>query len=252
MKKLLTITVLMIMANYLGAQQMTISERLVTAKSTKITAWVIPVGDDHELAKKTFTEFSKKELRLKPKSAGKMMVTSEEASIPAISAKRGDFRGVIFSEDNSYKLGVAFAFGYDMIVNSEEYPTEMTALRDITIDYMKFHYTRYYDNMLEKKGRERAKLEKQVKNTEKEISSLRASIRRSEKKIFKTEDQAVELEHQAKIDQNKMKIQNLNLKLPQLNHKIEEKSEEIDNTKIEYNEVMAQIRTLRTSVVSLN
>ena len=250
MKKVLTFGILILMGNLLMAQTMTIAERTVSAKGTQVNAWVISVGDNQEMAKKTFTDFSKKELKLKPKSQGKMIVVSEEANLSAISTKRGDFKGIIFSEGNTYKMGVSFALGYDIVINSQEYPAEMAALRDVTIDYMKFHYTRYYDEALEKKERERSKFEKQVKQTEKEISTLRASNKRSEKRIYKTEDQAVELELQNKIAQNKLTIENLNQKLPGLNHQIEQKNEEITETKNEYNDVMAQIRALRTAMVS--
>lgn len=250
MKNMLISAGLVLIASQVWAQDIYITERTINNKNTQLNAWVIPVGNDLDLAKKTFTEFSKKELKLKPKSLGKMTVISKEASLPVISAKRGDFEGIIFSEDNTYKMGVVFALGYDIIINSQENPQEMAALRDITIDYLKFHYTRFYNQSLEKQEKERSKLQKQVKQTEKEIGSLRATIKRNERKIYKTEDAAKELEYQTKIDQNKLKIENLNPKLPELRQQIESKNLEMDETKNEFNQVMAQIRSLRTVTAS--
>lgn len=250
MKNILITAGLVFMASQLWAQDIYITERAINNKNAQLNTWVIPVGNDLDLVKKTFTEFSKKELKLKPKSTGKMTVVSKEASLPVISSKRGDFEGIIFSEDNTYKMGVVFALGYDIIINSQDNPQEMAALRDITIDYLKFHYTRFYDRSLEKQEKEREKLRKQVKQTEKEISTLRAAIKRNEKRIYKTEDAARELEYQTKIDQNNLKIENLNQQLPELRHQIETRNQEMDQTKHEFNQVMAQIRSLRTATAS--
>ncbi len=250
MKHLLMVVAATMIAHQLLAQSISIVERKVNNKDLQVNAWVIPVGNDFDLARRTFIDFSRKELKLKPKSEGKMTVISRAASLPAVSSKRGDFEGILFSEGNSYMMGIAFAFGYDIVINSMDYPEEMNALRDVAIDYLKYHYSRHFDRSLERIERERSKLQKESRHTEKEIGSLRAANKRNEKKIYKTEDPAAELEYQTRIDQNNLKIDNLNLKLPDLRHRIEKKTEEIDEVKAEYNDVMAQIRALRTATTS--
>ncbi len=74
---------------------------------------------------------------------------------------------------------------YDIVINIREYPAEMDALREVAIDYLKYHYTRYYDGVLEKQEKEKARLERQTKKTEREINSLLAANRRHERKIHK-------------------------------------------------------------------
>ncbi|MGB3781040.1 MAG: hypothetical protein WA960_21935 [Tunicatimonas sp.] len=246
MKTLLPTILLLVIGQAVSAQWITVLEKPVYVKGETVIAWVVPVGDDHAFAQNTFMRFVKKELKLKPKRHGKTRVVALRVRLPSVSAHRGDLEGILFSEYDTYKLGLAFALGYDIVINSREYPTEMDALREVAIDYLKYHYTRYYDGVLEKQEKEKARLEKQTKKTEREINSLLAANRRYERKIHKTEDAVVKQELRNKIASHEFTLENVNTRLLELNQEIEKKHHRMNKTRQEYNEVLAQIRALRS------
>jgi hypothetical protein len=63
--------------------------------------------------------------------------------------------------------------------------TEMDALREVALDYLKYHHTRYYEATLEKQEKEKARLEKQIKKAEQEIGAMLAANRRYERSVHK-------------------------------------------------------------------
>ena len=238
--------VLMTVSYVLSAQRITIVERNVKNKEKPLHTWVVPVGDDLNLAKKTFRSFVRKELRLKPESEGKRMLVAQEVNLPAVSAYRGDLKGIFFSENNTNKLGIAFALGYDIALNSNTYPVAMRALRTITLDYLRYHYIRSYDQALNAQEEGVVKLKARAKKVEKEIASLLVADQRNRRKVYKTEDVVAKQALSNEVAASEREHENLSAQLLELNQEIVRKHVEMNKTREAYNGAMTHIRRLRT------
>lgn len=226
----------------LVAQNLSIVEKKVPSKNTIIDAWVIDVGKDPGYAKDTFSKFVKEEFDLKAKNDGKLIIAVTEASIPAVSVKHGDLRATLYSEDTTTMMAISFIKGYDIYVNSEEFPEEMAALRSLTRDYLKFHYEDYYTSLVNKNEKAFGDLRRKVEQADKEIVSLRKSNSKLEKKMIKEDDEAKKLDMKNKIAQNELKIKNLEVAIPGYKNEVIAIRGKVDQNKTLLNTLESRIK----------
>lgn len=106
----------------------------------------------------------------------------EETVINKITDKRGDVISYIYVFDNSVSFNFAYKLGYDVYVNSLDYPLEFNN----QIGFVNHFLTNYYINYLPKK----------IKEVKKEQKKLLKEYKKSNKIIAKTEKENKKLEKQ--------------------------------------------------------
>ena len=109
-------------------------------------------------------------------NGGNLMV-AEEVDIPAISNKTMDFYSITTKEnDNSSKLEIFAAFGYDEYLNLEDHPAAHKELKRFITSFIDFHLNKYYSETLEEVIEEQEDLVKDKEQLEKKIQKNNKDI----------------------------------------------------------------------------
>ncbi|TAE72724.1 MAG: hypothetical protein EAZ85_09045 [Bacteroidetes bacterium] len=242
MKKILFAAILLVANSFTNyAQNTVVQESTFPFGKENYTAWVGAV-EDGELAKDAYEKYVEKKLGLKTKRGdGKHVVISEKISFAQVSSnKRGDLLFFYEEKDDNKngKLDVAMAytFGYDIVVNSKDYPEEMKKLETIMKNYLLFYYEEAYN--------------KQIKGLEGKIKDLNRDIEKNKSKakgLEKDNDKLAKKVGKAKAE-DKMKLEQ-----EKVNNQAEIQRLNDSNGLIEkqINQVQSEIAAIRTKISAL-
>lgn len=113
------------------------------------------------------------------------VLIAEEIVVNQITDKRGDLMVYFFPVEDDISFNIAYKLGYDVYLNSEQYPEEYNRLEA----FLRYFTDIYYDDFLPKyiKGMERdlKSLEKEMKRTKKQIKRNNKDLKKANKKITK-------------------------------------------------------------------
>lgn len=224
------------------SQQIEINEEKVLIDNKPVNAWVAVINEDIDLVRKSFIKFTKDKYDLNAKKKSRKSVVVEQANIPTISAKAGDLWLVFQPENNTIKIGVAFFLGYDIIINSEDYPTEMDNLKTFVREFIVYYKSEYFNTLIAESNKRLQALSKELKQNNKTIKELSRQIAKSENTMYKEKDEKVKFELGNKNIEYKSKIQAsheiiINLK------------EEISKVTTSLNEIKANLKKLEVEAL---
>lgn len=172
-------------------------------KSSKPCLYVKVHPSPDEL-KDAWVEYLDKKHDVKLKGTGfltnKDVLYAEKITLTEVSDKTMDLYTEIIEVEGETSMKLFAAFGYDIYVNSTDYPTEYAALKKIMTTFLNEYIPNYHSEKVELH-------QKRVKNFSKEQSSLKKTVDKNEKTIEK------------------------------MNRKIEKMTEEIEKSKVELKEV---------------
>ncbi len=240
MKKILFVFLLWGSLQLAYSQDLTTTHTKIPVTDVVVDSWTAVLNDDMSFYKKTFVDFTKQEFGIKAKNSGKTELMVEKASINRVSDKRGDLRMTFITEGSDTKLALSFLLGYDIWINPQDYPEGMEQLRQLVRDYLRYHYTEYYNDIIEQDLKVINGHKKSIDKSEKSISNMRKQINKNEEKL-KTETNANRQSSMAKKNlQNREDIDRLSAEIPILRDKITALDEHIAQTKTLMKNVEAQ------------
>jgi len=243
MKKLILIITLYI--PILGiAQKPFIIEGEVPTESVPVNSWIIGITDDFDDAMDNYKDYVKEEFGLKVKKNSSTCYEIPEVNVPHLSIKRGDLKTYLFQTDSMNILAFSFLLGYDIHVNSQDYPQEMAEFKKFVIRYMEFHYKAFYDEKIEDKNKELGKLKKELKQNEDKISSLKKKSTNLGEKEAKEEDVAKKNKIVSEKQIVDSEIDTMVEQLPDLRNNVQEMEQVIFEFKDELNKYHQAIITL--------
>ncbi len=240
MKKILIVVLLWGCCSVLQAQDLTASHTKIPVTDVVVDAWTATLNDDMSFYKETFADFTKQEFGIKSKSNGKTEMVVAKASINRVSEKRGDLRATFITDGSDTKIAFSFLLGYDIWIDPEHYPDGMEQLRQLTRDYLRFHYTEYYNEIVEKDLDVINGHKKDIDKSEKSISNMRKQITKNETKLKEETNAKRSASMQKKNLQNREDIDRLTVEIPILRDKIAALDEHIQQTKTLMKNVEAQ------------
>ena len=227
MKKIYLLVFLLGSLSFAVAQDVSTTESKVQVLDILADAWTAPLNDDPEFYKETFEDFTLQQFGERSKRDGKNEEVVQKIAIPEIIDKRGDLRLTFYSDGSESKLAITFLLGYDIWINREEYPKAMESLRQLTGEYLRFHYVEYYNQMLEQDQKVISKHRKAIDKSQNTIANLRRQIKKNEERLSGelTENKRTNLTR--KNQQNEIEINQLNDEIPLLYEKIAEVDEHV-------------------------
>lgn len=163
------------------------------------TAWVFPVIGNLEDALEDLDDYCKERSDVKMKNGGNNLIIAEKVSIPAIASKRGDLVGYAYITDQNYNMALVFQLGYDISLNSTDWPTEMGSMRNYAKAFMTYHYEQEYARRLKTQEKELNALEKEKKQNVNKIDNLTNKVNNLGKKIGKETETAKIEAYEAEI-----------------------------------------------------
>lgn len=227
MKKLFLILGLLSAGIALSAQNLTLEHSKIPVSDVTVDVWSANLNDNMSFYEDTFEDFTKKEFGTRSRDDGKNEELLEKVSIPQVSDKRGDLRLTFYAEDGRDKLGMSLMLGYDVWINPDDYPAEMKRLQQFARDYLRFHYSEYYNEIIDKDLELIADYKKSIEKSEKSIGNMRAQITKNESKLEEETNGNRKSKMESKNAQNVTDIARLEAEIPELQSKIESLDEHI-------------------------
>ena len=226
------------------AQKLFLIEREISTSDVPVTALVMNVTDNFDEVIDNYKKFVKEEYDLKVKKEDNNMYEVEEVSLPHISVKRGDLRTYLIPTDSMNLIGIAFILGYDMFLNSTEYPDEMMQLKNLSVAFLEYHYHAYYYDKIESLNKELKGLIKDLNQNENKISSLKKKVISLDKKASKEDDETKKREIASDKLETENEIDIIVSQLPEMRDNLSIKEDEVSILKEELNIYHQQISLL--------
>jgi len=211
----------------LMSQNLTVTHSKILVSDVTADVWTSRLNDDKSFYEETFEDFTKQEFGSKSKSDGKNEELLEKVSIPQITDKRGDLRLTFYSEGAENKLGLSFLLGYDVWINPDDYPDEMERLRKFTREYLRYHYTHYYNDMIESDNKLIDDYKRSIEKSERSISNMRSQNTRNQERLQDESNNNRRSNLERKIGQNNSDIERLEAEIPEITEKIASLDEHI-------------------------
>jgi uncharacterized coiled-coil protein SlyX len=160
-------------------------------------------------------KFAKDEFDAKLKKEDNLLI-AKEITIGSITDKRGDLIIYSYNDEKNSVLNMAFKVGYDIYLNSKQFPAETEKLKDL----FKYFLSKYYQSFLPKYIKEKqknlkeytkqkVKAEKVIQSKEKENIKLNKRNEKISKKIRNLNDKAYNADVESKKTQLKNKVKTL-------------------------------------------
>jgi len=219
------------------SQKVTMNEEKILIDKKPTNAWVAVINENIDLVRKSFVRFAKDKYDAKAKKKNKRTLLIEQANLPTISDKQGDLWVAFYPENNTIKMGIAYSLGYDIAINSEEYPTEMSNLKSFFREFVVYYKSEYFNTLIAEDQKRIKELSAELRKNQKEFKSLTRSISKVEKTILKETDETVKFE---------LNNQNIESKA-----NIQAKHEIMLNLKEEITKVSSSLKTIKSSLKKL-
>jgi len=212
-------------------QDLNIVQRQITVTDLLVDSWSATLNDDQSFYEKTFEDYTKQEFGTKSRDDGKNAELLLKVSIPQVTDKRGDLRLSFFKEGSQTKMGISLMLGYDIWIHSEDYEDEMERLKRFSMDYLRYHYTEYYHEIIDNDLKLISSHKKTIEKSEKSIRSMRTQTSKNEKKLKDETNSNRSVSLNKKNEQNALDIERLESEIPDLQEKIDSLDEHIDQIK---------------------
>lgn len=193
-----------------GQDPVNLFEREITIGKRTLTVWEVSVGNNPETVRKSFIKYCKENLKTKVKSVGKNRMIAEKVDIPIIIDKTGDLRAMSYQNGQASKIAVGFTIGYDLSLNSRNYPIEMARLKEFVRRYVIYHESQYFLEILDENQSRLDELIKNLKNDQKEIKGLTRRIKKIDKTVSKEKNPNKKFDLSNQNIANRARIQAMN------------------------------------------
>lgn len=137
-------------------------------------------------------DFLKDEFDLKTSKKGDVIV-AEEAVINRITDRRGDLILFLYPQEKEVSFNLAFRLGYDVYLNSSEFPEEATNLKDFTVYFINYYYYQYLEDYIKQQEKNLSALNSELKSSTKAIEKSSKSVAKMEKSIAKNDKRTEKL-----------------------------------------------------------
>ncbi len=240
MKKLFSVLFLSLLVQF-SAMKNTLAQSVFTFKEGAHAYGkenynsLITAVDGGEIAEETFEDFMKETYKMKSKRDEKGVLIVHKVLFPEISAnKRGDIYFFFEKEDNNkdkiFEMSMAFAFGYDIVVNTKDYPEEIKKMQEIFRKYLVYHHQKYFGNQIKDLEKIIKEHNRNIEKNKNKMKGLQKDNENLTKKMGKAKDaDKVKLE-QERIN-NESEIKRLADSDDLLNKQIQAVNVDIDNIK---------------------
>lgn len=242
MKKILvSIAFLIGILSISKAQNTLVQESTFQFGKENYPAWVGSV-ENGELAKDAYEKYVEKKLSLNAKKGDdKHILISRKVAFAQVSAnKRGDLLFFIEEKDDNKNgkldIAMAYAFGYDIVVNTREYPEEMKKLETVMKNFLLFYYEEAYNKEIKVIEEKIKDFKKDTDKNKSKAKSLEKDNERISKKVGKAKP-----EDKIKLEQEKVNNQAEVQRLNDSNGLIEK----------QITEAQSQIAAIRTKIAAL-
>ncbi|GAB4319245.1 MAG: hypothetical protein Kow00127_11410 [Bacteroidales bacterium] len=177
------ITLIMLAVSNLPAQSTWInsSEETVLINGIQVNSIYTRLKGSPDQVKKAWVDFVKLHSGEKPKETDGVF-TLKETVIHQITDKRGDLLAMIHPVDQETNLYVAYQLGYDVYVNSAQFPEEFSNLKKFAELFIMTYYDSFLPGFIKEKAQKLKVLKKEHDKAGKELAKKEKANRKLTKK----------------------------------------------------------------------
>jgi len=216
----------------------------------KVTpAWVLVVDEPEEELRESIVDYTKDELGVKLRKERNGLLQAEEVKVPSITSYTGDLKVLLSRVQEETQVAVAFMPGYDISLNSDDYPDEMERLRQFTRSMIKYHMVNELQATIKDDEKRLKDLEKDHKRNEREYRRLDKSTARMQKKINSdktSENEKFDLGNELEAAEDRMNT--LSAEQDELKNEIASMNEKIQFSQEDINAIENQFVERNSSV----
>lgn len=221
-----------------------LQEQEVELRDSRSAAWVMPVTGTLEEALNDLRDYCRDRTGVRMRNEGSDQVIAEKVSIPIIITMRGDLIGRGFITENYNGLAMVFQLGYDISLNSRDYPVEMKNFRDYARSFMSYHYEQAYTRRIDALEKEIRSQERDINQNENRIGSMTRRIGNLNDRIEKEEDETRIESYRSEITTLEADIQQLSDGIPGIQSQIEIMKSNVEKLKEELNAYQTTIGSI--------
>lgn len=197
---------------------------------------LVTTVDGGNIAEETFEDFMKETYKMKAKRDEKGVLIVHKVLFPEISAnKRGDvyffFEKDDANNDKLYEMSIAFAFGYDIIVNTKDYPEEIKKLQEVFRKYLIYHHQKHFGNQIKDLEKVIKEHNRNIEKNKSKIKSLQKDNESLSKKVGKAKNAADKLKYEQEKVNNDAEMKRLADSDDLIDKQIQGVNTEINNIK---------------------
>ncbi len=249
--RLMLVYLLVLMVQIGHAQFLQPVEKKINIDEKVTPAWVLAVSADKEALAESIIDYTKEEVGVKLKKGKNGLLMAKEIKVPSTTIYTGDLKVLLSTVSNQTQVAVAFMPGYDIALNSEDYPNEMERLRQYTRKMVKYHMVSVLQEKIEEDEGRLRDLETSLKKNRREYQKLDKRTSKMQKKMGsdKTEEhEKFELENGHTAAVNRMSTLTeargeLEEEIAKMNEKVQVSQEEINDIENQFVERKATVRT---------
>lgn len=138
-------------------------------------------------------DFLKDEFGIKTSRKGDVII-AEEVVVNRITDRRGDLILFMYPQEKEVNFNIAFRLGYDVYLNSDEFPEEATNLRDFAVYFINYYYYHYLEDYIKMQEKNLGNLQKELKTAVKTIQKSEKSVEKMEKKLSRNDKKTERLQ----------------------------------------------------------
>ena len=106
--------------------------------------------------------------------------------INKVTDKRGDLLAYFYNKDKDVSVNIAFRLGYDIYLNSPQYPEEYARFKEFCQAFVYKYYGEYLPKLIKAKSKEQKALTKELKTLKKGISKADKNLNKQNRLIIKS------------------------------------------------------------------
>ena len=183
------------------------------AKAVK-GAWQNYLKDEHDIKLKGFGFLANKDL-----------LDAEKVLFKAISDKEMNFYTHFDEKNGKTQMCVFASLGYDIYLNSGDYPQEYRAMRNIVNQFLSTYIPDYYQKQVEQSEELVSSLEKEIGNLRDDVSDNQKEIEKNLKEIEKLKDKNKNLS--SDLDKKEDRLREVQVLLKQKQDKLKEAKKDL-------------------------
>ncbi len=243
MKTLFSFLIIAFFAQSIFAQGSFVFKEALHAYGKENYNSLVTTIDGGNIAEETFEDFMKETYKMKAKREEKGVLVIHKVLFSEISAnKRGDvyffFEKEDANNDKLFEVSMTFAFGYDIVVNTKDYPEEIKKLQEIFRKYLIYHHQKHFGNQIKDLEKVIKEHNRNIEKNKDKIKSLQKDNESLAKRIGKAKDAGDKL----KYEQNKI---NNDAEMKRLADSDDLINKQIEGVNVEINNIKSKIGNLK-------
>lgn len=200
---------------FCSAQKLSVTDQKAkTEEDFETDSWTAHLDQDVKDAQKSFTDFIETTFKYKVDKRSKSIYVVERSKFIEITPMRIDVRAVFQSESAGSAVSFVFTPGYDIYFSNLTYKEEYLKAQFFVNSFVRFHYSAYYNKVIDEIGSKIKGKESDIKSTESKIDKLKSSIAENNAKISGGDPNGQKLQDknaksQKEIDDKNLEIERL-------------------------------------------